>query len=68
MQNQGISTQITSKATSLLLYHVEIKSQKCQKLHSTSASTKSLFCSMHCVNWKYSGVYSMREGSLASKR
>lgn len=64
MQNQGISTWITSKATSLLLYHVVINSQKCQKLPSTSASIKSLFCYMPCVNWKYSGVHSMREGSL----
>lgn len=43
MQNQGISTRITSKATSLLLYHAVIKSQKCQELPSTSASIKSLF-------------------------
>lgn len=39
-----------------------------ETLPSTSGSIKSMFHYIHYVNWKYFGVYSIREDSLVLKR
>lgn len=64
MQNQGISTWITSKATSLLLYHVVIKSKVPETTFYFSQHKKIRFATWIVWTGNTLGVYSTREGSL----